>query len=570
MYKALYRKYRSKTFDQMLGQEFIVKSLKNQIINNEISHAYLFSGTRGTGKTSAAKIFARAVNCENPIDGNPCNKCESCISILNDLNMDVVEMDAASNNGVDDIRQLKEKVIYPPTSLKYKVYIIDEVHMLSKGAFNALLKILEEPPRHLIFILATTEIEKIPATILSRTQKFEFKRIAINEIIKNLKAITEEEGKSLDDEVYLLIAKNADGSMRDALSVLDQLLSFDIKNMTIEDAVNILGISSQEAIFKFTNALINRDLIGAVNAIDELADQGKDFLSLNNQLLSHFRDLMLVKTLQESEKLVFSTYLKEFKAQAQNTDLDRILEVIDGLKDLQTNIKYAENPRILMEMTSLKICSEPSQKSLWDNIINLRERIKSLEEGKTQSFKREDPSAIIKKERESQVIHKSEEENFDTSPILEDRLEKKEGSPLENESKEESFDLKAPKAKETLKESKEFDDENNKEEVLSLKDIREDWPKILDNLKAINQVALAGVLIDAKIHSFANNLLDITFAEGHVFHIRVVNDPERLEIIKSLLKKRYNRDIEVRFSLEKDITAEKLENLFDKNIINRK
>ena len=262
MYKALYRKYRSKTFDELYGQEAVVASLKNQVKNNEISHAYIFQGTRGTGKTSAAKILSRAVNCLHPVDGNPCNECENCKRILNESVLDVVEMDAASNNGVDDIRDLKDKVIYPPQALKYKVYIIDEVHMLSKGAFNALLKILEEPPRHLIFILATTEIEKIPATILSRSQKFNFKRISVEDIESNLKRITELEGKSCDEEVFTLIAKTADGAMRDALSVLDQLLTKNEDHIKLEDAMEVLGISSSELLFSLSKAMIEKNING--------------------------------------------------------------------------------------------------------------------------------------------------------------------------------------------------------------------------------------------------------------------------------------------------------------------
>ncbi|MDU7115699.1 MAG: DNA polymerase III subunit gamma/tau, partial [Peptoniphilus harei] len=313
MYKALYRKYRPKTFDEICGQEAVVTSLKNQVKNNEISHAYIFQGTRGTGKTSAAKILSRAVNCLHPVDGNPCNECENCKSILNESSLDVVEMDAASNNGVDDIRELKEKVIYPPQSLKYKVYIIDEVHMLSKGAFNALLKILEEPPRHLIFILATTEIEKIPATILSRSQKYNFKRISIEKISENLKKIAELEGKSCDDEVFTLIAKSSDGAMRDALSVLDQLLTKNKNHIKLEDAMEVLGISSSELLFNLSRALIEKNVNESLLAIDEIYKEGVDFNTLSSQILNHFRDLLMVKTLKDPKKIVYSTFLKEFQ-----------------------------------------------------------------------------------------------------------------------------------------------------------------------------------------------------------------------------------------------------------------
>lgn len=378
MYKALYRKYRSKTFDELYGQDAVVASLKNQVKNNEISHAYIFQGTRGTGKTSAAKILSRAVNCLHPVDGNPCNECENCKRILNESVLDVVEMDAASNNGVDDIRDLKDKVIYPPQVLKYKVYIIDEVHMLSKGAFNALLKILEEPPRHLIFILATTEIEKIPATILSRSQKFNFKRISVEDIEDNLKRITELEGKSCDDEVFTLIAKTADGAMRDALSVLDQLLTKNKDHIKLEDAMEVLGISSSDLLFSLSSAMIKRDINSSLDVIDEIYREGVDFNTLASQILSHFRDILLVKTLSNPKKIVYTTYLKEFQNLAGSLELEDLLDIIEVLKELALEIKYADNKRVVFEMNAVKICSRSSKKDLEGRIKLLEDRINNL------------------------------------------------------------------------------------------------------------------------------------------------------------------------------------------------
>lgn len=574
MYKALYRKYRPLDFNQMIGQDALVMSLKNQIKNNEVSHAYLFSGTRGTGKTSAAKIFARAVNCEHPIDGNPCNKCKSCLSNLNNTSVDVVEMDAASNNGVDDIRDLKDKVIYPPTFLKYKVYIIDEVHMLSKGAFNALLKILEEPPSHLIFILATTEKEKIPATILSRTQKFEFSRVSLENIIKRLKYISQMEGKTLDDEVYLLIAKTSDGAMRDALSVLDQLLSFDSDHISIEKAMDVLGISSSESLFELTSAYLNKDAARAISVIDDIAIQGKDFLSLNNQLLKHMRDLMLVRTLKNPENLVYSTYLKDFKEQAATCDLDNILDIIDELKDLQVNLKYAENPRILLEMTSIKICNKKNFKSLQMNLDNLSKRVEKLEflgsltkdstNNKNiyrQSLEKTNENDIINlnsdMKSENEVLEKSSqsdpisvntEENSDYNRSIDEDKKEYHKNSLENID-DQLVDNEAP------------------EKSLGINDIKKDWNEILNDLKAVNQVPLVGLLNDAKPLSFENGTLNICYGPGHEFHLKSTNEPKRLEIIKSVLKKRYGMDIDVKISIADDTTLKKLEDLFGKNFV---
>lgn len=574
MYKALYRKYRPLDFNQMIGQDALVMSLKNQIKNNEVSHAYLFSGTRGTGKTSAAKIFARAVNCEHPIDGDPCNKCKSCLSNLNNTSVDVVEMDAASNNGVDDIRDLKDKVIYPPTFLKYKVYIIDEVHMLSKGAFNALLKILEEPPSHLIFILATTEKEKIPATILSRTQKFEFSRVSLENIIKRLKYISQMEGKTLDDEVYLLIAKTSDGAMRDALSVLDQLLSFDSDHISIEKAMDVLGISSSESLFELTSAYLNKDAARAISVIDDIAIQGKDFLSLNNQLLKHMRDLMLVRTLKNPENLVYSTYLKDFKEQAATCDLDNILDIIDELKDLQVNLKYAENPRILLEMTSIKICNNKNFKSLQMNLDNLSKRVEKLEflgsltkdssNNKNiyrQSLEKPNENDIINlnsdMKSENEVLEKSSqsdplsvntEENSDYNRSIDEDKKEYHKNSLENID-DQLVDNEAP------------------EKSLGINDIKKDWNEILNDLKAVNQVPLVGLLNDAKPLSFENGTLNICYGPGHEFHLKSTNEPKRLEIIKSVLKKRYGMDIDVKISIADDTTLKKLEDLFGKNFV---
>lgn len=574
MYKALYRKYRPLDFNQMIGQDALVMSLKNQIKNNEVSHAYLFSGTRGTGKTSAAKIFARAVNCEHPIDGNPCNKCKSCLSNLNNTSVDVVEMDAASNNGVDDIRDLKDKVIYPPTFLKYKVYIIDEVHMLSKGAFNALLKILEEPPSHLIFILATTEKEKIPATILSRTQKFEFSRVSLENIIKRLKYISQMEGKTLDDEVYLLIAKTSDGAMRDALSVLDQLLSFDSDHISIEKAMDVLGISSSESLFELTSAYLNKDAERAISVIDDIAIQGKDFLSLNNQLLKHMRDLMLVRTLKNPENLVYSTYLKDFKEQAATCDLDNILDIIDELKDLQVNLKYAENPRILLEMTSIKICNKKNFKSLQMNLDNLSKRVEKLEFlgslTKDSSINKNIYRQSLEKTNENDIINlnsdmKSENEVLEKSS---------QSDPLSVNTEENSdYDRSIDEdKKEYHKNSLEnIDDQlvDNEapEKSLGINDIKKDWNEILNDLKAVNQVPLVGLLNDAKPLSFENGTLNICYGPGHEFHLKSTNEPKRLEIIKSVLKKRYGMDIDVKISIADDTTLKKLEDLFGKNFV---
>ncbi len=355
MYTALYRKYRSQTFDEILGQDNIATILSNQVKSGNISHAYLFSGTRGTGKTSCAKILARGINCLHPVNGSPCNECESCKGIMDGSYMDVVEMDAASNNGVDDIRDLKEKVYYPPANLKYKVYIIDEVHMLSKGAFNALLKILEEPPRHLVFILATTEPERIPATILSRCQRFNFRRISKDVIEKNLKKITEEEGKSCDEKIYKLIANKAQGAMRDALSLLDQVLSYG-EDISYEDALSILGIASEDEILNLALYMLKGDLEQSFALLSKIVYSGKDPLSIFKDLILVLRDALVYLVTSKDLDLT-GDYERETFEKFRGIDIGLLYYAIDVLSKKSEDAKYAFDQKVLLELAIIEIKS---------------------------------------------------------------------------------------------------------------------------------------------------------------------------------------------------------------------
>ena len=555
MYKALYRKYRPKTFDEICGQEAVTTSLKNQVKNGEISHAYIFQGTRGTGKTSAAKILSRAVNCLHPIDGNPCNECENCKAILSESVLDVVEMDAASNNGVDDIRELKEKVIYPPQSLKYKVYIIDEVHMLSKGAFNALLKILEEPPRHLIFILATTEIQKIPATILSRSQKYNFKRISIEEITENLKKITDLEGKSCDEEVFTLIAKSSDGAMRDALSVLDQLITKNRDHIKLEDAMEVLGISSSELLFSLSRALVEKDVAGALYAIDEIYKEGVDFNTLSSQILNHFRDFLLVKTLKDPKKIIYTSHLSEFQEMAGETDLEDLLIIIDILKNLAVEIKYADNKRVVFEMNAIKICKRLVKDDMALRLKALEDKLSGLEnKGLTNNFKNEEVFPVNNK--------------LDIEKNLDKATDKK-----EIQKNSDHYILRAGPEDQSIEKSNQsaiIEDNGEVNQVgegtLSLEKINSDWGKIVAELKSKSYTGFGGFLTFAKLEKFHENILEVVFQEGYEFYYNYCSEPERKNILPDLLKSIYGKDIDVRFKLQK-AGADKLEEIFGKNNI---
>lgn len=553
MYKALYRKYRPKTFDEICGQEAVTASLKNQVKNNEISHAYIFQGTRGTGKTSAAKILSRAVNCLHPVDGNPCNECENCKQILNESVLDVVEMDAASNNGVDDIRELKEKVIYPPQSLKYKVYIIDEVHMLSKGAFNALLKILEEPPRHLIFILATTEIQKIPTTILSRSQKYNFKRISIDEIKENLKRVTELEGKSCDDEVFTLISKSADGAMRDALSVLDQLLTKNKEHINIDDAMEVLGISSSELLFSLSKALVEKNASQTLYTIDEIYKEGVDFNTLSSQILSHFRDLLLVKTMEEPQKIIYTSHLSEFQEIAGRVNLEDLLIIIDILKNLSVEIKYADNKRVVFEMNAIKICNRVLKDDLMLRVKALEDKLSDLSNNNYLQNNSRDNETITSKNDFNNIKSKSKEITNQKENNYEEKPDAK-----GNESIEKSNQSAIIKNNGEVNE--------NGDTSLYLEKIKSDWQKIVNELKSQKYSGFGGFIEFAELEKFHDGILEIVFQEEYNFYYEYCSDPDRKNILPDLLKNIYGRDIDVRIKLKKS-GIDKLEEIFGKNNI---
>ena len=378
-YQALYRKYRPNTFDSVIGQEHITAILKNQIETGHTSHAYLFSGIRGTGKTSTAKILARAVNCLHPVNGEPCMECEAC-TVAADANVDVIELDAASNNGVDDMRSLIEKAVFAPVRMKKKVYIIDEAHMLSTSAFNALLKTLEEPPAHIMFILATTEPHKIIPTITSRCQRFDFRRLKNADIISRLKTVLADAGAHIDDEGLSTIARKANGGMRDALSLADQCISFCGNNVTAADVYHILGSADFDSVYSLCDMLIKGDAKAAIELLSELVT-GRDMPVLVQDITSHFRALMLTKTCGDCTDILDCTDedMRRLREQAKTGSDERILRALDILSGVQTQIKYYPQPRILIETAFVRICRpdfEADTVSLTDRIDVLEKKLK--------------------------------------------------------------------------------------------------------------------------------------------------------------------------------------------------
>ena len=377
-YTALYRKFRPNEFKDVKGQDAVVTTLKNQIKTGRIGHAYLFCGTRGTGKTSVAKIFAKAVNCLHPVDGSPCEECEMCKMISAGTSMNVIEIDAASNNGVDNIREIREEVAYRPTEGKYKVYIIDEVHMLSIGAFNALLKTLEEPPEYVIFILATTEAHKIPVTIMSRCQRYDFKRISIDTICDRLHELIKKEGLDVEEKAVRYIAKMADGAMRDALSLLDQCVAFYInERLTYDHVLEVLGAVDTEVFSRLLRQLIDRDVRGVIEVLDELVMQGRELSQLAADFTWYLRNLLLVKSSDDMEDVldVSSENLLQLREEAQMVEADELLRYIRVFSELTNQLKFATQKRVLLEVAFIKLC-KPQMEAKPDSLLA---RIRALE-----------------------------------------------------------------------------------------------------------------------------------------------------------------------------------------------
>ena len=396
MYQALYRKYRPLVFDDVVGQKHVVDTIRNQIVNNKISHAYMFTGTRGTGKTTCAKILARAVNCQNPVNGDPCNECATCKGILNGSILDVFEIDAASNNGVDNIRELREDVMFTPASAKYKVYIIDEVHMLSIQAFNALLKTLEEPPPHIIFVFATTEIHKVPQTILSRCQRFDFKRITNEDIKTRLQFVAQKESVSLDNDAADMLSHLADGAMRDALSIMDRCLDGTGK-ITLSKVENTVGLCSYDFISSAFSAILNNDTEGILRFYRQCRIDSKDTSSLFSEMCGYFRDMIVIKLSENVDDLLSydSSKIKMLKDMAEKFTVEEIVRCVGLLQNGIYDISRFKDKHIMAEMTLIRLVNP----KLGGDYDDLNARISKLEiigVSPVASAKTEKPTIVTK------------------------------------------------------------------------------------------------------------------------------------------------------------------------------
>lgn len=521
MHKALYRVYRPKTFEDVVGQEHIVKTLKNQIRNSNIGHAYLFSGTRGTGKTSTAKIFARAVNCVNSNDEEPCNECEICVDTLNDNIMDIVEIDAASNNSVDDIRELRESVKYTPSKAKYKVYIIDEVHMLSQGAFNALLKTLEEPPSYVIFILATTEPHKIPATILSRCQRFDFKRVSSKDIANRMAYICEKENIQAEEKALSLIARNSQGALRDALSILDQCMSFGNEIIEYNDVIELLGTVNIDELFELSQAIIDENTKKTLQILNEFIIWGKDIRNLINDLIDQFRNLMVCKVSKDLDEIISlpEESIEKLKEQAKTININDLIRILNILSETQDSMKSSSNTRILAEVTMMKIAQpmfDESKEALIKRIENLEQIVES---GNIKVVE-------VQNESKSSLNNINEKLN----------------------NKEEEQDI--------------IYEEVKSEDV---KLVEASWKKIIGKIKDDKKPSIYALLKEVSSFYVKENALFIIFNDNFSFARSRLSSEETIKYVEQVIREVLNRSFHLKIYLKSEIASMNLEETNNKS-----
>lgn len=490
-YTALYREWRPRTFDDVVGQEHITTTLKNEILNDRIAHAYLFCGTRGTGKTSTAKVMAKALNCIDLKDGEPCNECEMCRKINDGLAIDVTELDAASNNGIDKIRDIIDDTKYPPQEAKYKVYIMDEVHMLSVGAVNAFLKTLEEPPKNVIFILATTDPQKLPITILSRCQRFDFKRINQKEISARLRRITDAQEVLYEEKSLDLIARVSDGAMRDALSILDQAIAMGENRINYEDLVSILGLVTNEYLFDITDSIVDRNIEKAMVIIDKLVYSGKDMQLFIKDLIAHFRNLLMVKVTNNPEEVLDMSLenIALVKEQARKIRVEEIMRSIRILQDAEANSKASKQSRLYLELALIKMCKieyDTSNEVILSRINRLEESLKS---GKIQIT-------------QADAVHElSQAANINSNYTVNKNVKITKNEHSNSGSKDSDLTSGA-----------------NANSSLTADDVGRAWTEILEKFKAKRAMIIYASIVTAKPYSVKNGIVTLEYDATYAFN----------------------------------------------------
>jgi DNA polymerase-3 subunit gamma/tau len=484
-YTALYRQYRPVVFDQVVGQQHITTTIKNQVTGDKVAHAYLFAGTRGTGKTSTARIFARAVNCSDVQNGNPCNSCEICGRALSGKLMDIIEIDAASNRGVDEIRDLREKVKYPPAEGRYRVYIVDEVHMLTAEAFNALLKTLEEPPSHVIFILATTEPHKLPATVLSRCQRFDFKRLSVSEITELLRHIVEKAGIKIDRDAIELIAGSADGAARDAISLLDQCSTFEQGDLTLDRVTSILGTTHDRLLFGLSEGFACGDAAGCIELLSMAVKDGRDIGQLFKDIIHHLRDILIAKVSPSGIRDMSAEKTQGLLAMADRMEVNSLIRAINVLSEAEAKAKWSTYPGILLEVAVVKMC-EPSMDASLEGLIDRLSRLEDIvskqkvltanpDKGKASAPDDREPIAADDREKPQRGSAGEQTPEDENRSGHESRCKPGEADGTRPESKNET------KPGEEAQE-KTADSQSSRKEI-ALEQITSDWDKVLKRLE---------------------------------------------------------------------------------------
>ena len=557
-YTALYRKFRPVNFSEMVGQDHITRTLKNQIINNRVGHAYLFNGGRGTGKTSAAKILARAVNCLNPVDGEPCNECEICKSALSGALTDIVEMDAASNNSVEDIRQIRETVNFLPSQAKYRVYIIDEVHMLSTGAFNALLKTLEEPPAHVKFILATTEPQKLPATILSRCQRFDFKKIADEYIIKRLEIICKESNIEITPEALKLIAILAEGGMRDAISILERCVQDGETNITEEKIKDLVGIPKLVQINKLVKNIIEYNPEGSLQVTEEIITEGKDIVNLLWEVIKYVKDLLIYKIRGDIE--IYSEEEKSsMKELVAEVSTERLIKIINELSELENALKWSSQKNIQFETGIIKVSihfTNDGYEDIKKRLLEIEEQLKSGKVvQKVDNFSQKEGKSDLKVENINTGNTKNaEKQNIENAEIAKETSNSTE-SKVENK-KEEKASKEAPININENNESKKSSTISNASNV-------KNWKGILDNLKSNGKMMLYTNLVNTTAKEINDMTVGIEFKKGITpFGKAVLEKPENMQYLVKLVSQMYGKEMRIKL-IENDTDNKKADDIKD-------
>ena len=517
MHKALYREYRPLVFDDVIGQDHIIRTLKNQIKENSMSHAYLFCGTRGTGKTTTAKILSRAVNCQADDQDHPCNQCPSCQSILDSSNLDVIEIDAASNNSVDDIRELRDTVKYTPANSKYKVYIIDEVHMLSQGAFNALLKTLEEPPSYVIFILATTEPNKIPATILSRCQRFDFKRVSVGDLIDRMKLICQSESIDIDEDALRIIARNGQGSVRDALSILDKCLSFGGNILTGDQVLELLGGSDPDQLLKMAKSIMDSDVCKSMKMVEDYFMWGKDLRLLVEDITDFFRSLMMVKIFGQASDLVDLTrdQVQTMISLAKDMDTEEIIRILTILSDLSEKLRFSTNQRMTLEIYIMKLASPAMDQSDQALAKRLEKIEKLVEDGRISINTNLSPDQVNQLALAQSVNQLPGQVHSGQNHVTKSSLDSGD-----------KFDI--------------IDDED-------LVLINENWDRFLDQMKTDKKMPLRAFLIQKHGLRYKNGILYIILEDKFEFAIERLEEEANKAYIQDTLSRICGLKIDLRF-----------------------